>query len=404
MTSAQISRRTADSNADEPLIVQFGAHLAEALADVLVEGPVSFDFSGAIARPHLTAFARWAGRETGTQFEADFTAACKAGETESAALDRALGPAMTHIRAILKTAGESPEADRRLTIQMGGEDERAHLPRIVLALRNRPLLAKAASFGRTTNAMQDENALALALQSLPLGNVEMANLIFVAALNHVATPSRLMTAAVKVAGSDKEDALRRNGLAPMVDALLALAQDQIARIGGQQGVFADTDLACRAVDRFHRLMRPLNAQMELRRGAQWANVVADLTRRMSETIAPRLREIAGDVAQSLRAARDGADRLDSDRILAALSGMYLLATLRDTRESLALNTIFDQIWHETGQSLEILTTRNLDAFRQDPANPVIAGRLDAAIKMSSLRFGAEYGDILIRARDTAAKR
>ena len=172
----------------------------------------------------------------------------------------------------------------------------------------------------------------------------------------------------------------------------------------QTGAFADMDLSCRAIDRFHRLIRAVNGYIELGRTGRWTAIIAALIKTASARVEPKLRELMPDINQSLRRARDGADRLDSDRLLAALNGVYLLATVRDCRDSLALNALFDQAWTQTGQSLELHITRNLDLLRENPADKIIAARLETGIKMAELRFNADYADVLRRARDGAERR
>ncbi|MGN6488279.1 MAG: hypothetical protein ACTHLT_10735, partial [Devosia sp.] len=83
---------------------------------------------------------------------------------------------------------------------------------------------------------------------------------------------------------------------------------------------------------------------------------------------------------------------------------YVLATVRDCRDSLALNALFDQTWQQVGQALEIHVQRNLELFRSKPSDRVTGQRLDAAIKMAELRFNGEYAEVLRRARDSAERR
>jgi hypothetical protein len=113
--------------------------------------------------------------------------------------------------------------------------------------------------------------------------------------------------------------------------------------------------------------------------------------------------VVPDVSRALRR-REGNDRLDSDQLLIALNGCFVLATVREARDSLALNALFDQAWNQLGQALEMHVQRNLEVFRQTPNDQTTAARLDAAIKMAELRFNAEYADVLRRARDSASKR
>jgi hypothetical protein len=184
--------------------------------------------------------------------------------------------------------------------------------------------------------------------------------------------------------------------------MLAHAQDQIPVLT-QIGTFGDMDLVCRAVDRFHRLMRAVTGFIELNRGGPWAQIAASLTRRVSARLDPKLRDIGPDVNKSLRR-RDGTDRIDADQVLSALNGMYLLSTVRDCRDSLALNNLFDQVWSQTGQALEIHIDRLMEALKANPRDAVASKRLDAALKMAEIRFGQEYADTLRRAKMTTERR
>jgi hypothetical protein len=124
---------------------------------------------------------------------------------------------------------------------------------------------------------------------------------------------------------------------------------------------------------------------------------------VSERIEPRLREAGPDLNRAMRR-REGTDRLDSDQILLALNGVYLLATVRDCRDSLALNTAFDQAWAQVGQGLEIHLERCLEILRANPTDRIASARLEAGIKMAELRFSAEYAEVLRRAKDAAERR
>ncbi|MCS6760771.1 MAG: hypothetical protein MO846_01245 [Candidatus Devosia symbiotica] len=61
-----------------------------------------------------------------------------------------------------------------------------------------------------------------------------------------------------------------------------------------------------------------------------------------------------DLNQVLRRGRDlNTDRLNNDKLLAAISDIYLLATVRECRASMALNAVFDQAWSQSGEVLEM---------------------------------------------------
>ena len=81
-----------------------------------------------------------------------------------------------------------------------------------------------------------------------------------------------------------------------------------------------------------------------------------------------------------------------------------MATIRDCRDSLALNEVFHETWSYAGQALEMHLTRNLEQLRETPTDQNVLARLDAGIKMAELRFSAEYAEVLRRARDAAGRR
>jgi hypothetical protein len=162
-------------------------------------------------------------------------------------------------------------------------------------------------------------------------------------------------------------------------------------------------MTCRAIDRFHRLIRAISGYIELARGGRWATVMAGIISNASARLEPKVRDVAMDLNLAMRRHREGNDRLDSAEVLSALNGVYVLATVRDSRESLALNAVFDRSWQQVGQALEIHLQRNLDLLRANPGDRIVAERLDAAIKMAELRFNPEYADVLRRARETALR-
>ena len=128
-------------------------------------------------------------------------------------------------------------------------------------------------------------------------------------------------------------------------------------------------------------------------------------RRKADLVAQRAGKGCGEGGEhrAMRRLRE-ADRLDPDQLLAALNGIYLLATLRDCKDSLALNAAFEQTWLQSGQALELHLNRNLELLRANPDDAAIGKRLDVGIKMAEIRFNPEYAETLRRARATAMKR
>lgn len=366
---------------------------------VIVESPTAFDFDGAISREHAAAAWTWVVRDLAPDLIAP-----DVPDTDVArqALDALMPDLLGRARQAMAAAGTSVEAERRLKTQVGGETVLARLPVLLNALKCRALLEKAQAFGRAANGMQDEANLATALQSIPLNDQAVASLLLMAAMGQVAHPARLTAALIRITGSTTETSVQKSGFAPLIEAMLAHAQNQISLVG-DNAPFADIDLTCRAIDRFHRLARAVSGYLELARGSRWSTILAALTKTISERIEPTLRDVIGDVNMAMRRGREGADRHDSDQILVALNGVYVLAAVRDARDSLGVNAILDQAWNQLGQALEIHIERGLDGVRKSPSDPAASARLDAAIKMAELRFGHEYAETLRRAKETAER-
>lgn len=367
---------------------------------VIVDSPAEFDFDGAVGRDQAYGAWLWMGRDLASDLidiEAPFDP-----ERSRPALESLMPELLVRARDTLRTTETSPDNLRRIKTQLGGEANWAKLPVVLNALRCRTLLEKAQGFGRAANNVADETGLTTALQSMPIQDQKVAALLMMAMAGQVANPSRLITSAIRISGGAEEVMLIRAGFGPMVDALLAHAQNQVSPLT-QVGTFGDMDLICRSVERFHRLVRAVNGYVELARGSRWSGIIAALTKTVSEKIEPKLQDVAPSLNIAMRR-REVGDRLDADQILAALNGVYLLATVRDCRDSLALNTVFDQAWAQVGQALEIHLERYLELLRRDPGDKVASGRLDAAIKMAELRFNVEYAEVLRRAKDSVERR
>jgi hypothetical protein len=368
---------------------------------VIVEEPALHAFPGSILRSHAMAGWTWVYRDLCPDLIDAET--ILDGSLTSATLEPLMPQVMTRIKEGL-AAAKDPEASRRLRAMLGSDEARDALPVLLNALRARPLLTKAQAFGKAINTITDDAALGVALQSMPLQDPPLAALLFHAALGQVANPTRLVTTVIKLAGNATEVTVARSGFTPVVEAILAHAQNQLHRLQ-PTGAFADVDLICRSLDRFHRLVRSLTGYVEFSRGSRWATILSAVTKQVSDRIEPRLREVVPDMNQALRRAREGVvDRLDDDRLLAAINGVYLLVTIRDCRDSLALNAMFDQAWSQSAQALELHLQRNLDLLRENPSDAVISARLDAGIKMAEVRFNPEYAETLRRARAAAERR
>ena len=367
---------------------------------VIVTGPVEFEFDGAITREAADAAWMWMVRDLAPDLiDID---ALDESRRSIAAVESLLPDLLTRAHKALDDAadqrrGQTPDpvatGQRR---QLEAAADRPRRPALSRAHRKGP------GFWPRRQRYADEAALVLALQSMPLKDPPVVALLMHAAVGQVAVPSRLITAAIRIAGSATESGLVRAGFAPLIDAIFSHAQNQIPPLL-QSGTFSDMDLVCRSVDRFHRLMRAVIGYVEVSRSSRWATTAAALTTAISIRLEPKMRDIGPDVNMALRR-REGTDRLDPDQVLSALNGMYLLATIRDSRDSLAVSAMFDQVWSQTGQALEIHIERLLQAVRNNPGEQVASERLDAALKMAEVRFGQDYADTLRRAKESLERR
>ncbi|MET3926169.1 hypothetical protein [Devosia sp. 2618] len=368
---------------------------------VTVRDATPFQLAGSISHDNAEHGWIWVYRDLCPDLIDPETAA--GGKVTAAELEQIMPQILSRMNASLDSAAKDQENNRRLRAALGSSEARDAIPVIIMALRSRALLGKAQAFGKALNTTADDAALATALQSMPLKDQALASLLFQAAIGYVANPTRIVAAIVKLSGNSSEAAVQRMGFSPVVEAMLAHAQNQL-HVLQPTGPFADIDLICRCLDRFHRLVRALSGYIEFARGSRWATILAGATKQVSDRIEPRLRDVVPDINQAMRRGREGSDRLDNDRILAAVNGVYLMATIRECRDSLALNAMFDQAWSQSGQALELHLQRNLDLVRQHPGDAIIGARLDAGIKMAEIRFNPEYADTLRRARAAAERR
>lgn len=375
-----------------------------ALSGVLVEPPVFHFFAGAIERDAASSIWAWMARDIAQAEAARLGDAIEAGADPLQAFDEVLPDLLGRLKENAAAEKEDRELERRNSMQMGGEEARRRLPSVIVAMRRRPLLVQAERFGVAVGTIADEATLAAALQSISITNPITRALWMHAMVGQMANPSRAMAAAVVIAGGNSESRIANAGYSPLVEAVLSHAQGQIGKLAGQSNLFSDIDFVCKSIDRFHRLMRAINSTLEIERRSVWGAIIADLIGKLSERLERPMKEITINVSQALRRSRDGNDRVDADQVLAALNGLYLLTTVRQSRDSLAVNALLDQAWTETGQAVEVLVTRALDHYRANPGDAAARERVEAGIKMAEIRFNAEYAEILRRARDNAERR
>lgn len=367
---------------------------------ILVGLPIMIPFKGAVSVENAVKIWLWLVRDV----DADLSKLAShllAQKSDMKLLAGFTSRVAAQIAAERDRVSGNFELTKRLAVQLGGEDVLADLECIQKAFKFQPLLAKAVAFGHAVDKVRDENALGLALNSLPVEDPIVTALLMQACVGAVSNPFRLISVVVNLAGENSQAAVAGVGLGAFIEAIVAHAQDQVGYFANKTGLYMDTELARLKLDRFHRLARGLSIITDDDHRSEWAKQIALLIRRMSELVEPFIVKVDVEVRQSLRRPRAGPDRLDDDLLLAALNGVHLLAAAKEAKDSLALNSVIETAWTETGRALEILTTRNLDSFRSAPEDDVAARRLDAGIQMSIIRFNPEYGEILQRAKDGA---
>lgn len=369
------------------------------LDPVIIEDGLGPTYAGGLTRSEAGAAWTFLSRDVASDL---IDPRLPDGDSARALLEAALPEVLKRTYKLLDGAARESENERRLRSAMGGDANWRRLPVVLTALKSQALLEKAVVFGRAANSLAEE-ALAMALQSIPRQDQSVAALLMQAAVGQIHQPGRLLAAVVRVAGGPSELAVERAGFAPAVEATLAHAHNQLPAMM-QWGTFVDIDLTCRSLERFHRLHRAVTGFLDLSRLGRWATIVSNLTAAASEKIEPQLRSVAPDVSRALRRPREGVDRADSEQLLHALNGVYLLSTVRECRESLAVNALFDQTWVQVGAVLEQQLERNLDLLRSDPRAEPVQQRIEASIKMAEVRFGTEYADMMRRSYDTIAAR
>lgn len=373
------------------------------LGPILVNDPEFHVTQGSLGSSDVLAVWTWLVRDSDANLTDEATAAISASEPAKALGMLSLKVANL-IGAGIAAAKKDPVVAKRIQIQLGSQETFAELGHVEMAFRHQQLLGKSVAFGQAINGVQDKNSLKLALQTFPVDDPIVSAFMMHAALGQVKNPNRLVSVILELSDGNSQRAITRAGFASAIDAIISHAQSQIVHFTNTHARFADVDLICHALDRYHRLIRAVSSVTENDKSSHWANSVAHIVRRMSSLIEPRLTKVDVDIRQSLRKARTGPDRLDSDLLFDALNGLYLLAAVREALDALALNNIVNRLWGEIGKALEILISRNLDAYRQDPQNDILAERLNTGIKMAEIRFNPEYASIMSRARDGATKR
>lgn len=218
---------------------------------LLVDEDAEFDFAGALKGEEVEAVWRWLARDVAPDL-----ASVIAGAVDPAAeFERSLPALLAAANAEIAAAGIDPEAERRLRIKLGSAEARERLPAVLSALKCVPLIEKARGFGRAIDALPEDGNLAGALRAMMKQNGDAAAMLMMATVGEVTQPARLVIAAARSSGAS-EEGLINAGFAPVIEAILAHAYRALVPMRQPSGTFADIDLICRAVERFHQNICP----------------------------------------------------------------------------------------------------------------------------------------------------
>lgn len=381
---------------------------AQAIAGAL--SPVLLDVEpvipgAALYAKHLNDFWVWFARDVAPEFASDLDLMIAAEPDRAVELFADAAAMIVSLSEGALAAAETEEQRKRVAVQLGGNDVLESVPAILSCVAQVKMLHRAAEFGGVMGELDSARRISLALQSVELPKGSFRRYWCLAAIGSIPDPFEFIGAMVMAAESDTEADLKNAGLGIWMDAFIIDAQRQDQLVKGSVGLFADVDLACKAIHRFHTIARAMVLQLELPANSVWGVSLKRLTKDISQEIEPKLEGVVRDVTLALRPARDGADRCDEDAVLQALNGLYLLATARDSRDSLAVNAVTERVWSQTGQTIETLLNRSIDALRDiGPEREVALRRVDAGIKMAGIRFGTDYAQVIERSRDVILRR
>ncbi|RUT30984.1 hypothetical protein EMQ25_08880 [Arsenicitalea aurantiaca] len=368
------------------------------LIDTVILPDGDAGFAGAIPLGIAEACWIWMVRDLGGDLIDPAISGVEPGAVD--ALDALMPELLARAHEALDAATPESEAERRLRVQLGSDAAFSQLRLVLGALKSRHLLVRARAFGKGLDAIADEAGLQAALARVPREDTPMTALLWTAAIGAVEHPGRIVATISRMTGSTTELGFEREGFAPLIEALMAHAQAQLPKIAPPGHV--DIEATRRALERFHRLVRALRTPLELLRVGRRAALLARMVARVSERIEPRLRRVQPDMTAALRIGRDG--RLDERQLFDALNGVALLATVRECRDSLALNVLLEQCWTQAGQSLELHVDRLLEGLRRAPDDDAISTRLEFGIRMAEFRLGPDYAGVIRRAMSAALRR
>lgn len=364
-------------------------------------------FATAIEKKHLEKFWVWLERDGAPKLIEGLKA--KVLE-EPKKVERLVASAFKQLVAPLErqyqAALESTEVQRRMSIQLGGFDVYEAFPLILTAIKHYDQLRAAKELASHMKQYETEEEFSDLVEVIELPTGPAQKLWCTALVYNMAWPGKFMMGVLDHCYGETEQTVRKSGYGPYGDAMVVNLQQLVDTIEEQAGLFSDIDLMCRAIDRFHRIARVLHYYLDLGKSSQWNHCIEILTGRVSKVLEKRLSEVVPNVTNVLRTPAQKAQILfTTDHVLQAYNSVYLLDAARNAKESLAVNTVVERTWNELGKSLEILLERALEDQKAAPFGDSLAiAKVDIAIKLCSIRFGAEYAQIMSKNKENIERR
>ncbi|MCF4097951.1 hypothetical protein [Maritalea mediterranea] len=305
-----------------------------------------------------------------------------------------------------EAAEQNEETRRRLTIQLGGYEVYASFPLILAAFKHFEKLRAAVELALHIRQYNTEKEFSDLIDAVDLPSGEEQKLWCTALVNCMEQPDKFMRGVLDHCYGETEQTVRKSGYGPYGDAMVVNLQQMVDQIEDQAGIYSDVDLICLSISRFHRIARTLHYYLDLGKSSQWNHSIEILTGRVSKVLEKRLAEVVPHVTTVLHTSTQNAHALfTTDKVLQAYNSVYLLDAARGARESLAVNSIVDKSWTELGKSLEILLERAMVDQKAAPFGDSLAiAKVDIAIKLCAIRFGAEYAQIMMKKRDNIERR
>lgn len=292
---------------------------------------------------------------------------------------------------------------QRLGVQLGGADKLIQFKRLLVLYANAKLLSKLTEFADTESEHVFECHFAGICNELETIPAHVHALMMFQIARKCLSPRVFINGLVQAAGTSNPAAIAAKGLDLPLKALLVHAEELVEGVQRMNSGFFDADDVCAKIERFHNISQALIVGIDLDDKDEFIRQLQTQARRLSRWIEPIIKNTSYLIIRALKLPKNkGHYVMNKEAILEAKSGMYVLEAVRRCRDSLAVNVLFAKTWKEVGAILEPIMQQSLSHFTDHPVkNSPAHLRLDASIELGKLRFGDEYSQIYLQARDMA---